>query len=729
VGLENFDDLAEFGLAAGFLAVADDVNDAAAALINGRERKGSLQNRVVEGVNLLGDVHEASTTGTTPGIKIRINGVAVDGGATGQRAAIDGNTHLASDALGGFQYCGNAGTLRSGKAGALLRSVVVGVDGDLVVRSERALNGAQGGIHLCHDVHGHALINYKSNREREGVHGKELERLRLAIFQNLEVAEGEAGDEVVIGVLDGDGNFDEAGADRNCILHILLEFCGSRHIRSRVCVGGWTRCFGGRGLRLRSNLPLAGRDLILEIAERVLIGLGLRRRCLGHILRLLSYCCNSKKTCQNSDTCQPTSEFCHVYLHFHRTRPFTACGKEAPQVSHPMDAAALQSVWLHTETHGQSSRIGPLPACFACDKCCGLPSNMLYMRMRRFILGLAVGLLFLSGSSARAQLAPSSDAPPVSKVPPPTEDEVEMDAAVRRSVNLVTIFFTARDRKNALVPYLTREDCTYYEDKKPQTLKSFSAEADLPLTMGILLDTSGSMDRVLPLEKQAGSQFLESVLRKKDLAFLVNFDVDVDMMQDFTSSVREMEHALDKAEINTAGGNGAGGVPGIGQGPVPSQGAPKGTLLYDAVYLASREKMSSQNGRKVLILLTDGEDEGSKTTLKGAVEAAQKADVIVYVILLVDRGVWGSGLGYSGASAMAKLTSETGGRLIDVGMNGKKLQDAFDQIEQELRTQYVASYTPPRTRTDGSYHRLDVECKGDGIKVQARHGYYSVPSE
>ena len=158
-------------------------------------------------------------------------------------------------------------------------------------------------------------------------------------------------------------------------------------------------------------------------------------------------------------------------------------------------------------------------------------------------------------------------------------------------------------------------------------------------------------------------------------------------------------------------------------------GAPKGTLLYDAVYLASNEKMNQETGRKAMILLTDGEDEGSGHKISDAIAAAQKANVIVYTILIADRGFYGGfGMGYSGYSAMKKMTEETGGRLIDVGNNGKKLEAAFQQIEDELRTQYVASYTPSNTKLDGSFRSLGVECRGDGMKVQVRKGYYAIGS-
>jgi VWFA-related protein len=342
-------------------------------------------------------------------------------------------------------------------------------------------------------------------------------------------------------------------------------------------------------------------------------------------------------------------------------------------------------------------------------------------------LSFGVAVLVLSGLSAaaRAQLAPSPDAPPVSTAPAPSPDETAV-ATLKMNVNLVDLFFTVKDKNGELVPHLTRNDCTVLEDKVPQTLKSFVAETDQPLTLGILLDTSGSQENVLPLEQDAGSQFLQRVLRSKDEAFLVSFDVNVDLLQDFTNSAHQLAHAMNKAQINTAGGNGGAGIPGAGGGTVPTIGDPKGTLLYDAINLASNEKLNQESGRKALIILTDGEDQGSRTKIGEAIAAAQKANVIVYVILIADRGFYGGfNMGYSGYSAAKRISDETGGRLIDVGNNGKKLEAAFQQIEDELRTQYVASYTPSNIKLDETFRRISVQC-GEGTKVQVRKGYYAV---
>jgi VWFA-related protein len=344
----------------------------------------------------------------------------------------------------------------------------------------------------------------------------------------------------------------------------------------------------------------------------------------------------------------------------------------------------------------------------------------------RFTLAPLVLVLPLAAIPAWSQLPPSPDAPPVSHAPA-MPDQDQSVATFKLSTSLVDLFFTVKDKSGNLVPHLNKDTCSVQEDKQPQTWKSFQAETDLPLTLGILLDTSGSQQYVLPLEQEAGSRFLEQVLRKKDEAFLLSFDVDVDLLQDFTNSPRMLAHAMSKAEINTAGGNGAAGIPGAGGGTVPTIGDPKGTLLYDAIYLAAREKLNQESGRKAMIILTDGQDQGSKTKISEAVAAAQKSNAIIYVILIADVGSYGS-WGYSGYSAAKRLSDETGGRLINVGNNGKKLEAAFQQIQDELRTQYIGSYTPSNAKNDGSFRKVAINC-GEGTHVQVRKGYFAPSPE
>ena len=342
--------------------------------------------------------------------------------------------------------------------------------------------------------------------------------------------------------------------------------------------------------------------------------------------------------------------------------------------------------------------------------------------MRRFS-PLPLALLLASVSAIRAQEAPSPDAPPpASKAPAQQEHVGHSNETLQLNVNLVDAYLSVRD-KNGYVAGLGKEDCQVYEDNKPQTIKNFTQEKNLPLTIGILLDTSGSQQNVLPLEQESGARFLKEVLTPKDEAFLISFDVNVDLLADYTSSPRELTRAINQASINTA--SSSAGIPGIGGGPMPTSN-PRGTLLYDAVYLAAHDKLQIQPGRKILVILTDGGDQGSQETLKSASEAAQKANTIVYVILLADHqfgGVFGSP--FNGKAQMEQLARESGGRVIDVGNSGRRLEDAFDQIQDELRTQYLLSYTPANKAADGKYRKLEIDC-GKGNNVQARKGYYAI---
>jgi VWFA-related protein len=293
-------------------------------------------------------------------------------------------------------------------------------------------------------------------------------------------------------------------------------------------------------------------------------------------------------------------------------------------------------------------------------------------------------------------------------------DDQSMET-LKVDVNVVQLFFNVKDKKGGLIPNLTRDEFDVTEEGKPQTIKYFKAESDLPLTLGILIDASGSQQRVLEMEKQVGGQFLQEILRPKDEAFVLSFDVNVDLLQDFTNSVSRMKDALNSAKINTGVG---GGV--MMPGPIP-QGNPRGTLLYDAIYLASHDQLAHEVGRKAMIILTDGEDQGSQLRVKEAIEAAQKSDSIVYVLLIADRGTWG---GY-GEGEMKKLSSETGGRVIDVGNKFEKLKAAFDQIALELRSQYNLGYTPTNKDRDGTFRKVEIKAKGKDYKIQSRSGYYA----
>jgi VWFA-related protein len=334
------------------------------------------------------------------------------------------------------------------------------------------------------------------------------------------------------------------------------------------------------------------------------------------------------------------------------------------------------------------------------------------MRSLLFAIVLCFGL----APALHAQEAPSPGGPPPASKAEAQPVDIGDTQTLKVNVNLVNLYFSVRD-KNGFITNLHKDDCSIYEDKALQKTKNFTQEKNLPLTIGILLDTSGSQIHVLPLEQQSGAEFLKDVLTPKDEAFLISFDININLLADYTNSPREIRRAIDSAEINT----------GASSGSVTGNSRSGGTHLYDAVYLAAHDKLRQEAGRKILILLTDGGEQGSEETLKSATEAAQKANAIIYVILIADRGFYsGGGFGiYTGDRDMEQLATQTGGRVINVGNDGKKLEAAFDQIQDELRTQYLASFTPTNAKIDGTFRTLNVTCQ-PGQKIQARKGYYAM---
>jgi len=345
---------------------------------------------------------------------------------------------------------------------------------------------------------------------------------------------------------------------------------------------------------------------------------------------------------------------------------------------------------------------------------------------------LVAALCLMSWSTVQAQRPPkeppkASNAPDdngesLPETPKLRDRTAEQDQPVttlKVNVQVVNLYFNVKDKRGALIPNLKKDDFQVTEDGKPQTIKYFAAESNQPLTLGLLIDTSGSQARVLPMEKEVGAAFLRDILTPKDLAFLINFDISVDLIQDYTNDAARLRRAMEKTMINDGGGSGAGGIAGAGQGTIPVS-RPKGTLLYDAVYVASTDKLQREAGRKAMVLLTDGGDQGSQETLANAIQAAQRSEVIVYVIMIADRMYF-----RSGDSEMHKLADQTGGRVIDVGNNPKKLRDAFDQIGAELRSQYMIGYTPTNIVADGKYRKMEVKAANPEYKIQARKGYYA----
>jgi VWFA-related protein len=298
-------------------------------------------------------------------------------------------------------------------------------------------------------------------------------------------------------------------------------------------------------------------------------------------------------------------------------------------------------------------------------------------------------------------------------LPAMPQDPAPQAGTIRSQVTLVNIFATVRDKNKKIVTDLKKEDFKLEEDNQDQTIAFFSKESTLPITLAMLLDTSGSEQFMLGGIQEAGSSFLARVLRKGDEALVMSFDSDVDLLSDFTDDRAILERAVHKTRINTPGGGMIAGNP----GPIGTQHQ-TGTALYDAIYLACSEKLDTEAGRKAIIVVTDAQDEGSRVKIEEAIESAQRTDTVIHILLVADPH-FGANMG-----AARRLTEETGGRVISASSQ-KKLTEAFDEISEELRSQYTLGYYPTNSAHDGKFRKIKVETSNHDLKVLARKGYYA----
>lgn len=336
-----------------------------------------------------------------------------------------------------------------------------------------------------------------------------------------------------------------------------------------------------------------------------------------------------------------------------------------------------------------------------------------------------------------------------------------MPGKIAVEVKTVSVLATVRDKHGKIIPDLSKDDFTLSEDGRPQSINYFVHETDLPLRLGLLVDTSLSQRRVLEQERSASYSFLDHMLRPdKDLDFIIHFDREVELLQDFTNVRPKLQAALQQLQTpqqnDANGGSNGGGSPGGGGygggrggggsgGTRGSRGrGGAGTLLYDSIYLAADEMMSKQKGRKAVVVLSDGVDHGSKETLASAIATAQRSDTIVYSILFKDDedqhpnfgGGFGGMGGHSGhrggypqqdrpdgKKILEQLSKATGGRLFEVSKK-ETVDKIYAEIEEELRKQYSIAYTPDKT-TGAGYHKIELVAKPKDLIVQARDGYYS----
>src|SRR5437870_1527684 len=355
------------------------------------------------------------------------------------------------------------------------------------------------------------------------------------------------------------------------------------------------------------------------------------------------------------------------------------------------------------------------------------------------LLAAAIAVGFASGSLAqnpptsqnnsrprRAEGLPQATATPAKK-----EDEVTLssDDVVRVETNLTNIFFTAADKQKRFISDLKREDVRVLEDGVPQEIFTFQPNSDLPLSLAILIDTSGSEERTLPEEKAAARSFLESVLRpNKDEAAVVSFTGEVTLEQGLTGNIVRLRRAIDRVEFVPPSGYIGGGVVVGGTPPISGtqQTLAGSTAIWDAIWATSNELLSesAEHTRRAIILLTDGEDTISQVRMQDAVNRAVKVDALIYAIGIGDRYQFGINEG-----ALKKITENTGGRAY-FPRNERDLRDAFAQIQRDLREQYLVAYSPSNKTRDGSYRRITIEIvnpelRKEGFRLNYRPGYFA----
>jgi VWFA-related protein len=361
-------------------------------------------------------------------------------------------------------------------------------------------------------------------------------------------------------------------------------------------------------------------------------------------------------------------------------------------------------------------------------------------------------------------LAPALDSQNTSAAPPATPPVAQNSAPTTLSVDVkvVTLPVTVRDKHSKIVTNLSKDDFVLEEDGKPQSIRYFSQEKNLPLTVGLLVDTSMSERDNLDKERAASRTFLDQMITTpKDRAFVIHFDREVELLQDLTGDHAKLEKAVGEIDTTSAVENTQSSDQGSGS-PRTRRGA--GTLLYDAIFLACDEVMKKQTGRKAIVVLTDGEDRGSQETLNSAIESAQRSETVVYTIYYgghedhdngFQNGGGRGGGGYPGGGGrypgggypgggypgggryprpqqenrpdgkkiLQRISLETGGRFFQVSKKDT-VDDVYASIAEELRTQFLLGYTPPKDQSSG-YHSIHLATKNKDQTVQTRAGYFT----
>jgi VWFA-related protein len=318
--------------------------------------------------------------------------------------------------------------------------------------------------------------------------------------------------------------------------------------------------------------------------------------------------------------------------------------------------------------------------------------------MKRVLIGFVLVLMVSGFVTAQRGQQPSPVAPVTP--PRPAAPKAGDDQTISVEVNLVNILFTVADKKGKFVTNLKKDDFKVYEDDKIQTITNFSTESNLPLTIALLVDTSGSIRDKLKFEEDAAIEFFYSTLQRgKDKACVISFDSGVDLIQDFTD---DPEKLANKVRQIRAGG---------------------GTSLYDALFLAVTKQLAGQSGRRIVILITDGDDNSSRVSLTETLEAAQKNDVTIYSISTNSAAFFGSKEQERGDKTLKKFSEETGGKPF-FPLKIQDLASSFLDIHDELRSQYQIGYRTSNAKQDGTFRRIRVDVTDKKFKARARSGYY-----
>src|SRR5436190_13815532 len=342
-----------------------------------------------------------------------------------------------------------------------------------------------------------------------------------------------------------------------------------------------------------------------------------------------------------------------------------------------------------------------------------------------------IGSAAQSDSRTNPEARPANGMAQATPTPPNKEDEVTLnsDDVIRVETNLTNIFFTAADKQKRFVNTLKREDIRVLEDGVPQQIFTFQPNSDLPLSLAILIDCSGSEERTLPEEKAAGRAFLESVLRPdKDEAAIVSFTGEVTLEQGLTGNVGRLRRAIDDVRFVPPAGYIGGGVVVGGTPPISGtqQTLAGSTAIWDAIWATSNELLadSAEHTRRAIVLLTDGEDTISQVRMQEAINRAVKAEALIYAIGIGDRYQYGIDEG-----ALKKITEGTGGRAY-FPRNERDLNDAFAQIQRDLRERYLIAYSSSNKTRDGSYRHVTIEIvnpdlRQENLKLNYRPGYFA----